>query len=53
MGLNSDINIWKIACEAYNRRWNLRSNSAFALELGKTSEDVGRVGRSQDLPDAN
>jgi hypothetical protein len=33
--------------------WILGTNSAFALGSGKTTENLDRVGRSQDLPDAN
>jgi hypothetical protein len=31
---------------------NLGTNSAFALRPRKTTENLDRVGRSQDLPDA-
>jgi hypothetical protein len=33
--------------------WNLVTNSAFALGSRKTTENLDRVSRSQDLPDAN
>jgi hypothetical protein len=33
--------------------WNLGTNSAFAVGPRKTTENLDRVGRSQDLPDAN
>jgi hypothetical protein len=33
--------------------WNLGTNSAFAMGPRKTTENLDRVGRSQDLPDAN
>jgi hypothetical protein len=33
--------------------WNLGTDSAFALGPRKTTENFDRVGRSQDLPDAN
>jgi hypothetical protein len=33
--------------------WNLGINSAFALGPRKTTENLDRVGRSQDFPDAN
>jgi hypothetical protein len=35
------------------QRGILGTNSAFALEPRKTTENLDRVGRSQDLPDAN
>jgi hypothetical protein len=43
----------KAAWEAYSATWNLGTNSAFALGTRKTTENLDRVGRSQDLPDAN
>jgi hypothetical protein len=33
--------------------WNLGTNSAFTLGPKKTKENLDRVGRSQNLPDAN
>jgi hypothetical protein len=35
------------------QRGILGTNSAFALGPSKTTENLDRVGRSQDLPDAN
>jgi hypothetical protein len=39
--------------EACSATWNLGTNSTFALGPRKTTENLDRVGRSQDLPDAN
>jgi hypothetical protein len=38
------------ACSA---TWNLGTNSAFALGPRKTTENLDRVGRLQEIPDAN
>jgi hypothetical protein len=46
-------NIGRAACEASSATWNLCTNSAFALGSRKTTENLDRVGRSQELPDAN
>jgi hypothetical protein len=43
----------RAACEACSTKWNLGTNSAFALWPRKTKEKLNRVGLSQDLPDAN
>jgi hypothetical protein len=43
----------RAACEACNAAWNLGTNSTFALGSRKTTENLDRLGRSQDLPDAN
>jgi hypothetical protein len=43
----------RVAWEAYSATWNLDTNSAFALGPRKTMENLHRVGRSQDFPDAN
>jgi hypothetical protein len=43
----------RAAWEACSATWNLGTNSAFALGLRKTTENLDRVGRPQDLPDAN
>jgi hypothetical protein len=48
-----DVTIGRAACEACSTTWNLGTNSAFALGSRKTTENLDRVGRSQDLPDAN
>jgi hypothetical protein len=37
--------------EACSATWNLGTNSAYALVLRKTTENLNRVCRSQDLPD--
>jgi hypothetical protein len=47
------LQIGRAACEAFSAAWNLSTNSAFALEYSKTTENLDRVGQSQDLPDAN
>jgi hypothetical protein len=39
--------------DACSATWNLGTNSAFALGRRKTTENLDRVGRSQDLPDAD
>jgi hypothetical protein len=44
---------WEGSCEACSATWNLGTNSAFALGPRKTTENPDRVGRSQDLSDAN
>jgi hypothetical protein len=46
-------NIGRAACETCCATWDLGANSAFALGSRKTTEKLDRVGRSQDLPDAN
>jgi hypothetical protein len=43
----------RAACEACSATWNLGTNSAFTLGPMKTTENLDRVGQSQDLPDAN
>jgi hypothetical protein len=45
--------IGRAAWEACSTTWNLGTNSGFALGRRKTRENLDRVGRSQDLPDAN
>jgi hypothetical protein len=45
--------IGRAACEACSASWNLGTNSEFALGTTKTTENLDRVGRSQDLPDEN
>jgi hypothetical protein len=52
-GRNFDVNNGRAACEACSATWNLGTSSAFALGPRKTTENLGRVGRSQDLPDAD
>jgi hypothetical protein len=53
LGRNFDVTIWRAACEACSATWNLGTNSASALGSRKTTKNLNRVGRSQDLPDAN
>jgi hypothetical protein len=53
LGRNFYINNGRAACEACSATWNLGTNSAFALGSRKTTENLDRVGRWQDLPDAN
>jgi hypothetical protein len=47
------VNIWRAAWEACSTTWNFGTNSAFALGPRKTTGNLDRIGRSQDLPDAN
>jgi hypothetical protein len=47
------VAIGRAAWEACSATWNLGTNSAFALGPRKTMENLDRIGRSQDLPDAN
>jgi hypothetical protein len=42
----------RAAWEARSATWNFGANSAFALGSRKTTENLDRVGRSQDLPNA-
>jgi hypothetical protein len=42
--------VWSMQSRA---TWNLGTNSAFGLGPRKTTENLDRVGLSQDLPDAN
>jgi hypothetical protein len=53
LGRNFDVTIGRAAYEACSATWNLCTNSAFALGSRKTTENLDRVGRSQDLPDLN
>jgi hypothetical protein len=48
----SNITIGRAAWEACSATWNLGTNSAFALGPRKTTGNLDRVGRSQDLPNA-
>jgi hypothetical protein len=43
----------RAACEACSATWSLGTNSAFALGPRKTTENLDRVDRSQDITDAN
>jgi hypothetical protein len=47
------VTVGRAAWEACSATWNLGTNSAFALGPRKPTENLDRVGRSQDLPDAN
>jgi hypothetical protein len=53
LGRNWDVTNGKAANEAYSATWNFGTNSAFALGSRKTTEKLDRVGRSQDIPDAD
>jgi hypothetical protein len=53
LGWNFDVTSGRAACEARRQRGILCTNSAFAPGSRKTTENLDRVGRSQDLPDAN
>jgi hypothetical protein len=44
--------VGKAAWEACSATWNLGNKSAFALGPKKTTDNLDRVGRSQDLPNA-
>jgi hypothetical protein len=48
-----NVNLGMAAWEACSAMWNLGTNSEFALGPRKTTQNLDRVGRSQDLPDAN
>jgi hypothetical protein len=48
-----NVTIGRAAWEACSATLNLGTNSAFALGPRKTMENLDRVGRSQDLPEAN
>jgi hypothetical protein len=50
---NFDVTNGRAACEAGSATRNLVSNSAFALRARKPTESLDRIGRSQELPDAN
>jgi hypothetical protein len=49
----SNATIGRAAWEACSATWNLGTNSAFAVGPRKTTENLDRVDRSQDLPNAN
>jgi hypothetical protein len=53
IGISRPVTFGRAACEACSVTWNLGANSAFALEPRKTTENLDRVGRLQDLPDTN
>jgi hypothetical protein len=46
---NFDITDGRAACETCSETWNLSINSAFALGSKKTTENLYRVGRSQNF----
>jgi hypothetical protein len=52
LGRNFYVNIGRAAWEACSATWNLGTNSAFALGPRKITENLDRVGWSQDLPNA-
>jgi hypothetical protein len=53
LGRTFDVTDGRAACEACSATWNLGTNSASALGSSKTTENLARVGRSQDLLDAD
>jgi hypothetical protein len=53
LGRTFDVTDGRPACEACSATWNLGTNSASALGSRKTRENLARVGRSQDVPDAD
>jgi hypothetical protein len=46
-----NVTIGRAVCKACSAMWNLGTNSAFALGLRKTMENLDGVSQSQDLPD--
>jgi hypothetical protein len=52
-GRNFNATIGRAEWEACSATWNLGTNSAFSLGPRKTTENLDRVSRSQDLPDTN
>jgi hypothetical protein len=53
LGRNFNVTIGRAAWEACSATWNLGTSSALVLGPRKTTENLERVRRSQDLPDAN
>jgi hypothetical protein len=51
LGRNVDVSIGRAACEACSAKWNMSTNSAFAVRPRNAKENRDRVGRSQDLTD--
>jgi hypothetical protein len=49
----SNVTNGRAAWEACSATWNLGTDSAFALGPRTTTKNLDRVGRSQDLPNAN
>jgi hypothetical protein len=49
---NFDVKIGRAPRETCRAAWNFGANSAFALGMRKTTENLGRADRSQDIPDA-
>jgi hypothetical protein len=47
------LTLGRAICEASGEKWNFCTNSTFALGPRKSTENLDRVGRSQDHPDAN
>jgi hypothetical protein len=52
LGRNFDVTNGRAVFEAWSATWNLDINSAFTLGSRKTTENLDRVCRSQDLPNA-
>jgi hypothetical protein len=48
-GRNFDVDIGRAALEAWNMTWNLDTNSGFDQRPRKTTENLNRLGLSQDL----
>jgi hypothetical protein len=46
---NFEIAIGRAACEAYRATWNLGTNSAFALGLRETTENLDRVATMKNI----
>jgi hypothetical protein len=53
LGRTFEVTNRRAACEACSATWNLGTNSAFALGSRKITGNFDRIGRSQDLPDAD
>jgi hypothetical protein len=53
LGGNFDVTSGRVACETCSATWNLGTNLAFSIGSRNTTENLDRVYRSQDLPDAD
>jgi hypothetical protein len=53
LGRNFNVTTGRVAWDMRGATWNFGTNSAFVLGPRKTTENLDRVGWSQDLPDAN
>jgi hypothetical protein len=51
--INSGIKFGRTACDVCSAMWNLCTNSPFTLGPSKITQNLDRVGRSQELPDAD